>query len=186
MSAPESAEFPEGDGAASQSAGAASQSTAGLLGIYLNDHLAGATGGMELARRAAGEQRGSPAGEVLERYAAEIAKDREALLDMMHALDVPVRRYKVVAGWAGEKLGRLKPNGTLFERSPLSSLVELEALRLGVEGKVCGWRILRRVAEHDNRLDANRLEDLLSRAKEQAETLEELRAGTAAKLFGSR
>ena len=30
-----------------------------LLTIYLNDHLAGATAGVELARRAAGENKGS-------------------------------------------------------------------------------------------------------------------------------
>jgi hypothetical protein len=30
-----------------------------LVGIYLNDHLAGATGGLELARRAAASHRGS-------------------------------------------------------------------------------------------------------------------------------
>jgi len=33
-----------------------------LLGIYLNDHLAGATGGAELARRVAGSMRGHEAG----------------------------------------------------------------------------------------------------------------------------
>jgi hypothetical protein len=32
-----------------------------LLGIYLNDHLAGATGGLELARRVAGSHRGPAA-----------------------------------------------------------------------------------------------------------------------------
>jgi hypothetical protein len=31
-----------------------------LLGIYLNDHLAGATGGVELARRMAGTSRSQP------------------------------------------------------------------------------------------------------------------------------
>lgn len=159
--------------------------TAALLGIYLNDHLAGATGGLDLVRRAAGSHRGTTTGQALERYAAEIAEDREALLDMMRALDVPVRRYKVIAGWAGEKLGRLKPNGKLLERSPLSSLVELEALHLGVEGKVSGWRTLRAVAEHDSRLDVKRLEVLLSRASEQADNLEELRTRTAEELFGS-
>ncbi len=164
---------------------ASRQSSAGLLGVYLNDHLAGATGGLELVRRAAGAHRGSTTGHVLERYVAEIAEDREALLDMMRALGVPVRRYKVIAGWAGEKLGRLKRNGTLLERSPLSSVVELEALQLGVEGKVSGWRTLRAVAEHDSRLDAKRLDDLLSRARRQAETLEELRTRTAAEVFGA-
>jgi hypothetical protein len=42
----------------------------------------------------------------------------------------------------GEKAARLKLNGHLLARSPLSSLEELEMLRLGVEGKAAGWRTL--------------------------------------------
>jgi hypothetical protein len=40
-----------------------------LLGIYLNDHLAGATIGLELSRRARGSNEGNEYGEVLERTA---------------------------------------------------------------------------------------------------------------------
>jgi len=156
-----------------------------LLGIYLNDHLAGATGGLELFRRAAKAHRGTETGDVIEQFAAEVAEDRAALLGMMRALGVPVRQYKVYAAWAAEKVGRLKFNGRLRERSPLSSLVELEALRLGVEGKASGWRTLRTVAERDDRLDPQRLDGLLDRARRQADTLEELRARTADELFGS-
>lgn len=154
-----------------------------LLGIYLNDHLAGATGGLELFRRAARAHRGSPAGAVLERLTGEIVEDRAALRDVMRGLGVPVRRYKVYGGWVGEKLGRLKLNGRLLGRSPLSSLIELETLRLGVEGKGAGWRTLRTMAERDDRLDAARLDDLIARAHRQADTLEELRVRTAAALF---
>jgi hypothetical protein len=97
----------------------------------------------------------------------------------MAALDVPVRGYKVWAAWAGEKAGRLKPNGHLMSRSPLSSLEELEMLRLGVEGKAAGWRTLRVLAERDSRLDPARLDDLISRARRQADQLEDLRVNAA-------
>jgi hypothetical protein len=82
-----------------------------LLGIYLNDHFAGATGGLELARRAAASQRGRLAGAELASLVAEIRADRAALQDMMAALGVKARRYKVGAAWAAEKVGRLKFNG---------------------------------------------------------------------------
>jgi len=157
-----------------------------LLGIYLNDHLAGATGGIELVRRAARSQRGSGAGEVLERLTAEIVNDRVALLDMMAALDVPVRRVKSYLAWVAEKVGRLKLNGYVLSRSPLSLLVELEALRLGVEGKAAAWRTLRELADHDRRLDAERLDELLARARQQSDTLEELRVRMANAIFNSR
>ena len=154
-----------------------------LLGIYLNDHLAGATGGAGLARRVAGSHGGQDGG-ALRRLAAEIAQDRAALLEVMAALGIPVRGYKVWAGWIGEKAGRLKFNGHLLTRSPLSSLEELEMMRLGVEGKAAGWRTLRALAETDGRLDAGLLDELISRARRQAELLEELRVRAVDRIIG--
>ena len=154
-----------------------------LLGIYLNDHLAGATGGLELARRMAGSHSGPAADGALQRLAAEVAQDRAALEDIMDALGIPVRACKVYAAWIGEKAARLKLNGYLLTRSPLSSLEELEMLRLGVEGKAAGWRTLRVLAETDNRLDP-RLDELISRARLQADLLEELRVHAAGQVIG--
>ena len=100
-----------------------------LLGIYLNDHLAGATGGVGLARRmAAAADPGSESARVLSTVAAEIAQDRVALITIMGTLGIPVRGYKVFAGWAGEKAGRVKLNGHLLTRSSLSELEETELL----------------------------------------------------------
>ncbi|MGH3270512.1 MAG: hypothetical protein ACRDN1_15885 [Trebonia sp.] len=149
-----------------------------LLGVYLNDHLAGSTVGLELARRMAASA-GPESATVLRGLAAEIAEDRSALLAIMATLGIPVRGYKVFAAWAGEKLGRLKLNGHLLSRSPLSSLEETEILRLGVEGKAAGWRTLRALASRDSRLDAGRLDELLARADRQSSALESLRVSIA-------
>jgi hypothetical protein len=155
-----------------------------LLGIYLNDHLAGATGGVGLARRmAAAADPGSGSGRVLSTLAVEITQDRLALLKFMGTLEIPVRGYKVFAGWVGEKAGRAKLNGHLLTRSPLSELEETELLRLGVEGKAAGWRSLRVLAERDSRLDADRLDDLLERAKRQSDMLETLRVSIAKRVL---
>jgi hypothetical protein len=154
-----------------------------MLGIYLNDHLAGATAGSELANRMARSHRGQEQGEALNRLAAEIAQDRSALLTIMASLGLTVRVYKVSAAWLGEKAGRLKFNGRLLARSPLSDLEELEVLRLGVEGKAAGWRTLRTQADTDARLDANRLDELISRAQSQIEQLEEFRVRAAARVL---
>jgi hypothetical protein len=154
-----------------------------LLGVYLNDHLMGATLGTELARRMARSHRGREESGPLNRLAAEIAQDRKALTDIMAALGVTVRAYKVGAAWIGEKAGRLKFNGHLLARSPLSDLEELEILRLGVEGKAAGWRTLRARADTDTRLDAGRLDELIARASRQVEELEELRVRTASRVL---
>ena len=157
-----------------------------LLGIYLNDHLAGATGGVGLARRmAAAAGPGSESARVLGTLAAEITQDRLALIKIMGTLGIPVRGYKVFAGWAGEKAGRAKLNGHLLTRSPLSELEETELLRLGVEGKAAGWRSLRSLAERDSRLDAGQLDDLIQRAERQSDTLENLRVAVAERVLAT-
>ncbi len=156
-----------------------------VLGIYLNDHLAGATAGTELAHRVARTHRAPGQDGQLKRLAAEVAQDRAALIAMMKALGIPIRAYKVCAAWVGEKAGRVKFNGRLLARSPLSDLEELELLRLGVEGKAAGWRTLRALADTDRRLDPGHLDELMSRARRQADQLEELRVRAAEQVISS-
>jgi hypothetical protein len=75
-----------------------------MLGIYLNDHLARRqqapswrTGWCDPA---VSDRTAAP-----RRLAAEIAQDRAALLDIMAALGIKVRRYKVGAAWIGKRPG---------------------------------------------------------------------------------
>ncbi|MGA5267083.1 hypothetical protein NCG97_00540 [Streptomyces lydicamycinicus] len=93
------------------------------------------------------------------------------------------RRYKVSGGWVAERLGRLKPNGVLYRRSGLSTLIEPETLRLGVEGKTLIWRTLLIVAAGEPRLDESQLHHLLGRARDQLDTL---RLAAAEAVFSSR
>lgn len=153
-----------------------------LLGIYLNDHLAGASAGAAMFQRAAHSAHGQSKAELL-RLKAEVGQDRQSLLDLMSELSVQIRRYKVIAGWVAEKAGRLKLNGYLLRRSPLSDLVELEALLLGVQGKAAGFRTLRGLTDQDSRLDASQLDQLIDRAERQADVLESLRIQTAQRVL---
>jgi hypothetical protein len=148
------------------------------LATYLNDHLLGATGGMELARRAAGENEGSELGEFLAALAREIEDDRETLLALMGELGVKADRLKVAAGWSAEKLGRLKPNAQLRGYSPLSPLVELEGLLIGIHGKLAMWRALAEVAEEVG-VGRARMEALAERAERQQADVERHRLDTA-------
>jgi len=141
-----------------------------LLAIYLNDHLAGATAGVELARRARGSNEGTALGGFLTTLVTEIEEDRDTLQAVMASVGAGRDRLKVTGGWAGEKLGRLKLNGSLLGYSPLSRVVELEGLRLGVEGKACLWRMLRELA--DPRLSGFDFDALTARAERQRDELE--------------
>lgn len=155
-----------------------------LLAIYLNDHLAAATGARELVRRAASSNRDGSYGSFLERLALEIEEDRRSLLEIMRRLDVGVDWLKVTAGWGAEKLGRLKLNGRLLGYSPLSRVVELEVLALGVAGKLALWRTLERLSTHQPALAEFDLPALIGRAEGQLEEVDRQRLTAAREAFG--
>ena len=131
----------------------------------------GATLGVELVRRAAGENEGSELGAFLSGLAGEIDEDRDTLLAIMSELGVKPDRLKVAAGWTGEKVGRLKPNAQLRGYSPLSPLVELEGLLIGIQGKLAMWSVLTDVAQELG-LDRARLDALAARAERQQADVE--------------
>jgi hypothetical protein len=147
------------------------------LATYLNDHLAGATTGRELAKRALSNNRGTEFEPTLEWLVEQIVEDREALIGIMRAVGAPEDHLKKLAAFAVERVGRLKPNNSLFSYSPLSRLVELEGLVLGVSGKLAGWRSLQQL--DDPRLAGFDLEQLAQRSLEQRDRVEEQRGAAA-------
>lgn len=150
-----------------------------LLGIYLNDHLAGATVGVELARRlrsSNGDDRelGGP----LSAICAEVEADRDTLRLTMERLGIGRSRLKPAVAWAGEKLGRLKPNGRLREYSPLSRVVELEMLALGIAGKARMWRALEAtVGDGTHGSDFTALAERADRQRARVEELHRVAVG---------
>jgi hypothetical protein len=155
-----------------------------LLAIYLNDHFAGATAGMELARRAASSNRGTRYGPFLTELARDIEDDRQSLRALMAELDVGVDRVKVVGAWAAERIGRLKFNGRVRGYSPLSRLIELEGLALGVRGKLALWNTLRELEPHPRGLASVDIGTLCRRAESQLDGIEVQRLRAAAEAFG--
>ena len=150
-----------------------------LLAIYLNDHLAGSTLGVELARRLRGSNQGDPEfGPALSEVCAEIEADRETLEAVMERLGVGRSRLKPLAAVLGERVGRLKLNGRLRGYSPLSRLDELEVLQLGVTGKRRLWRALEHT--HADELADFELAALTERASGQLRRLEALHLKAAA------
>jgi hypothetical protein len=154
-----------------------------MLAIYLNDHLLGSTAGIELVRRARKANEGSDLGALLARLEAEIDEDRETLRRVMAAVDAGEDKAKVVAGWTAEKFGRLKLNGKLIGRSPLSTVVELEGLSLGIQGKVALWKMLGAIG--DPRLADFDFEALWKRAERQSAELEPHRIAAGKTAFAA-
>jgi hypothetical protein len=149
------------------------------LDIYLNDHLAGATAGLELARRAAGENAGTSLGDFLQQLVQEIAEDKETLETVMARLEVDRSPGKPAAAWVLEKIGRLKLNGQLRGYSPLSRLIELETLESGVTGKRSLWQALAHTLSGDPHLQEFDFPGLIARADRELVGLGEHRRAAA-------
>ncbi|HET6357382.1 hypothetical protein [Streptomyces sp.] len=150
------------------------------LRIYLNDHLAGATAGVELSRRVARAHRSSARASEMRRLAEDIDQDRQSLIELMHSLEIAPHRYRMYGGWIAEKVARLKPNGRVYRRSGLSTLVELEALRLGIEGKYQLWQALVPVAAELDQLETSLLQGLMDRATAQMTAVDSFHHAAAA------
>lgn len=149
------------------------------LAIYLNDHLGGATVGVELARRLRTSNRGDDTfGPPLDRVCSEIEEDRAALERVIKGLGFSPSKIKPAGAWVAEKLGRLKLNGRLRGYSPLSRLLELEGLLMGITGKIALWKTL--AGSDDVEGLGIDFEQLAVRASEQRSTVENLHRLAAA------
>ena len=153
-----------------------------LLGIYLNDHLAGAVAATEVARRCLGNNLQTALGVDLKRIVREIEEDRAALESVMDRLGVARSPVKTTAARVLGQIGRLKLNGRLLRYSPLSRLEELEALAVGVEAKKAMWVALKRVRDQGEDLGVD-LDDLVARAQRQKRMLERRRLEAVAQAF---
>jgi hypothetical protein len=155
-----------------------------LLAIYLNDHIASAAGGIELVSRMIGAHKGSSREDGLRQLLDELRQEKSDLTATARALGFPVRQYKQAAVWVAEKASRLKLNGHLLSRSPLSTLVEFEFLASAVRGKRSGFETLRIAAEVDSRIDPVLLDALIDQANRQYRWLTDVRREVAAEVFG--
>jgi hypothetical protein len=144
-----------------------------LLAIYLNDHLAGATLGVELARRLRSSNQGdAEMGGPLATICEEIEADRDSLERLMERLEVGRDQVKPALAKVAERLGRLKLNGRLLAYSPLSRVLELEFLAALVGGKLQLWNALEQ--SFGDSLDGFDFQDLAARADSQGRRLEDL------------
>jgi hypothetical protein len=153
------------------------------LRVYLNDHLAGATAGRDLAARCAGRNRGTPLGAFLTELLQEIIEDRAVLERLIVRLGMPIATPKLVFAALLERAGRFKLNGQLVGYSDLARLVELEALCSGVDAKACLWLSLQQLDDPDPVMADVPLDELIARAARQRAGLEEHRQAAARQAF---
>jgi hypothetical protein len=151
------------------------------LAIYLNDHLAGATGALELLAHLEEAHAGTPVGDTLTQLHAEIEVDRQELEQLMDRLQIAVSVPRKVSGWLGEKLAYIKLQLDDKSNGPMRLLEGLEALALGIQGKRGLWRALAAVSE----LHGVDYDQLTQRAEDQHRRVEVLRLDAAKEALGA-
>ena len=156
-----------------------------FLRIYMNDQLALGIAWREVAKRAQGENEGTPLGEALRRVATGISEDVETFEAMMDRLGLGRDRVKTAAATVAERLGRLKLNGQVRGYSPLSRFAELDVLAMGIEGKKILWANLRDFGELSRRLPDVDFGELIRRAQTQRDELEPFRARAGRETLGA-
>jgi hypothetical protein len=146
-----------------------------FLGTYLNDHLAGSIVGGALARRITRQNSDNEYGRQTAEIAEQIKQDQRELRRIMTRLDVRQKRLRLGLAWAVEKVSRLKPNGRLVGYSPLSRVLELEGLVMGITGKLELWRTLDQIEGAYPALDEAQVRQLIGRAESQRDRVENMR-----------
>jgi hypothetical protein len=149
-----------------------------MLGIYLNDHLAGSVVGSSLARRTARKNEGNYYGTQVAEIAEEIEEDKRALRRVMETAGVRRKQTRLAMAWLVEKAMRMKPNGRLGRYSPLSRVLELEELTMGITGKLELWRSMDAVRDGSSLADVD-FTRLIERAEDQRDRVEDLRVRAA-------
>ena len=122
------------------------------LSSYLNDHLAGSVGALELLDRLVDTYKGKP----LERFFAdlrhEIDADQETLKALLANLGEKESTVRKAGAWVMEKFSRGKIQLSEKGEAELGLFLALEGLALGIHGKRSLWRALAVVSETEPRL----------------------------------
>jgi hypothetical protein len=149
------------------------------LETYLNDHLAGAVTGSELANKISSDYAHTRLGPFLAELARDIEQDRVTLEGLMERLGIKQSAIKQGASWIAEKVTRLKLSETVTGDQDLKRFLEFETLSLGIEGKLSLWRALIEIRDSHAELAATDLARLATRAESQRSNLEDHRLEVA-------
>jgi hypothetical protein len=154
------------------------------LSDYLNDHLAGSFGALELLDRLIEACQGKPLERFFRDVRRDIEEDQAQLKELMAKLDVGESAVRKAGAWLAEKVSR--PKIELGECVDHGIFLALEALILGITGKRSLWRALQaasRTMPDLARLDYSGLE---KRAIEQCERVEARRLEIARTAFQTK
>jgi len=151
------------------------------LTTYLQDHLAGALHAIELLKAMRHHFAGEPLGAFAAEMVAEVEADREVLAKLTESAGGTAGSMKEWGAWLAEKVSRFKLKHSSADG--LGTFEALEFLVLGIHGKRALWRALVEVASSDPLLRGVDFAELIARAENQHQKVEERRLACAHFVF---
>jgi hypothetical protein len=157
------------------------------LKVYLRDHRGGATFGQSLARRSQEANAGTELGDTLAVVAREIEEDCRSLDSIMARLGIKPSMVKLAFAKVADVAARPKLHGRLQPCTPVSRVLQLEALTASILTKRHLWQALAAVAAAGEipSLDRDELARLIGRSDAQIDRLEVHHAPASRSAFGA-
>ena len=156
------------------------------LASYLNDHLAGSVAALELLDRLIKTYAKDPFGPFFRDLRDEIASDQDKLKQLIDALDAQESLTRKVGAWFAEKLSRAKIQLDDSTEGEMGLFLALEALFLGVTGKIALWNALASVRDEIPALSTLDYAELENCALAQRQRIENKRLEIARQALSQR
>jgi len=153
------------------------------LSDYLNDHLAGSVGALELLDRLIETYEGKPLERFFRDLRQDIESDQAQLKELMQKIGVGESTVRKAGAWLAEKLSRSKIELEKGSQDEPGLFLALEALILGITGKRSLWRALHAASRAVPALARVDYSGLEKRAIEQCERVEARRLEVARTVF---
>jgi hypothetical protein len=154
------------------------------LDSYLNDHLAGSVGALELLDHWIKLYEGKPLANFFSEVRKEVDADQTTLQELMHALGTKKSTVRPVGAWVAEKFSRARFAAAGDQTGGLGIVLVLETLAMGITGKKLLWHGL--ATANLPQPDGIDFVELEKRADEQIARVEVERMRTVREAFLNR
>jgi hypothetical protein len=149
-----------------------------ILRTYLNDHLAGSVAALELLDHLADLHPDPDRKRLFTGLRTEVEEDQRVLQQLLEKVGGKESTVRKAAAWLTEKFGEAKLRLDDLGDGLLQVLEAIEALGLGIQGKLALWRALGAVADRVPQLQGVDFARLEQRALQQHQRVETQRLQT--------